>query len=199
MEKYNEEKMLILGLVLIGQSYARLTLFEREQTQKKVDEFQNPQHYTPEQIATMIYEKDPRLTKIKEVSKEEDIKLIRDLLDTWGAEPNTFLNTPVNLSRTQRAKVMTILTYLKRHYRKTKTTNPKKYAKAVDRYMKGLSNIERAYVLFASGVNPADLPTNYTQYSGFYDKIKGKKAYRNKMYKFIEGYEKKRRKFLPSN
>lgn len=140
---------------------------------------------TLEQLAKKVCEKDD-LSKIKGVTSEDEIKLVRDLIYTWGGQPNQFLNTPVVLlNKQQKDKIVRVIKYLKHHSKDTAI-----FAKKVTRYMKNLSNVERAYALMVSGLNPEDLTTNFTEYSSFVDKMIGRKLYRKKVYQFIDEWEK---------
>lgn len=211
-----KKTILLLGLASISQGHA--AEFDKQSypvndyanNSKVMDNFTNnreyaadfdsePQHHivvhegkddlTLEQLAKKVYEKDD-LSKIKGISSEDEIKLVRDLIYTWDGNPNQFLRTPVTLNQHQKEKILPIIKYLKRYNK-----DPKQFAKKITRYMKNLSNVERAYALMASGLNPEDLTTNFTEYSNFVDEMIGRKRYREQVYKFIRSWEKSQDKF----
>lgn len=141
----------------------------------------------------MIYKNHPDLAKINRVTSKEDLQMVKDILYTWDAPHNDFLKTPTALTHKQEQDVLRMLKRFKK-YKKSR----KSYVQAVEIFMKkrkGITDLERAYILFASGVKPSELSTNFTKYTGFWDTVKGHAQYKTRMYNIIDKWEKTKNKY----
>lgn len=189
-----KKTMLILGLVLVGQGHAEVHNHMLSHLDSNSEATHVINHHSAEQIATMIYKNDKKsLEKVHGITEQDDITMIRDLLYVWGADKNAFLKTPTQLDTDTEKTIVRTIKNLKRRYKK----NHKKYIAHVEAYMKTFKGdaLGKAKVLFASGIKPSELKTDYTQYSSLFDTLKGKNLYRRQLFKLINEWEKQREKF----